>query len=435
MDATQAAAKAHGRCVQTGQTVHSRSYDPVAQGGDRYLKQEKLGEGTYGVVYRAIDRVSGDVVALKKVRVDAWEEGMPATALREISVLKEINHDNIVGLRDVYVSLSGNLYLVFELLDLDLKKYMDRTRGHRMDPALVKCYLHQMLSGAEACHAYRFIHRDLKPQNILIARDGRLKLADFGLARAYNVPLGVYTHEVVTLWYRAPEILLGCKKYSTAIDIWSAGCIFAEMATGRPLFPGDSEIDELHKVFRALGTPNETVWPGVTKLPDFSSRFPGWQAQPLARVVPGLDAQGLDLLSQMLVLDPSKRITALEALQHPYFHDVAGCYTTCRAANAAAAAKASAAAAATAHTQPSGMAVAHGVATSVATTVPTGAGAGGGSAVAGVMGGTTSHQVTTGTTAGHTSNNNNAGVVDMLACDDEGDEEDFTHLVASAETM
>ena len=220
-----------------------------------------------------------------------------------------------------------------------------------------------MLSGAEVCHAYRFIHRDLKPQNILIARDGRLKLADFGLARAYNVPLGVYTHEVVTLWYRAPEILLGSKKcvhppsppgttgprhgprlltgrhipppplccvarYSTAIDIWSAGCIFAEMVTGRPLFPGDSEIDELHKVFRAMGTPNERVWPGVTSLPDFSARFPGWQPQPLSRVVPGLDAAGLDLLSKMLVLDPSRRITALEALQHPYFADVAGCYTS-----------------------------------------------------------------------------------------------------------
>lgn len=281
----------------------------------------QLGEGTYGVVYKARDKESGQVVALKKVRMDAWDEGVPATAIREISVLKEIPHDNIVQLLDVFVSFGGNLYLVFELLDKDLKQYMDAQRqtGKPMEPSLVKSYLQQMLKGSDACHAHRVIHRDLKPQNILIDRTGALKLADFGLARTYAIPLRAYTHEVVTLWYRSPEILLGAPYYSTPVDVWSIGCIFAEMVNARALFPGDSEIDELHKVFQVLGTPDEATWPGVTSLPDYSPAFPQWSARPLKAVVPSLDETGLDLLSRMLVLDPTKRITAREALEHPFF--------------------------------------------------------------------------------------------------------------------
>lgn len=192
--------------------------------------------------------------------------------------------------------------------------------------SIFQSYLYQILKGIAYCHSHRILHRDLKLANLLIDRKGVLKLADFGLARAFGVPIRTYTHEVVTLWYRAPEILLGQARYSTPVDMWSVGCIFAELVTKRPLFPGDCEIDELFRIFRynikllllllllrlalrrayaarsagndrTLGTPNEEVWPGVTTLPDYKSTFGQWKPQSLASVVPGLDPLGLDLLS------------------------------------------------------------------------------------------------------------------------------------------
>lgn len=180
-----------------------------------------------------------------------------------------------------------------------------------------------MLDGILYCHTHRIIHRDLKPQNLLVSKDGlTIKLADFGLARAFQVPLHTYTHEVVTLWYRAPEILLGDKHYSPAVDIWSVGCIFAEMATKQPLFPGDSEIDELYKIFRLLGTPNNQNWPNVTQLPDYTPVFPQWNAQPLSSVVAGLEPAALAMLSKMLCYEPSQRLSAKAALAHPYHEEV-----------------------------------------------------------------------------------------------------------------
>ncbi|XP_078260407.1 cyclin-dependent kinase 2-like isoform X5 [Rhinoraja longicauda] len=247
---------------------------------DNFQKVEKIGEGTYGVVYKAMNKVTGEMVALKKIRLDAEMEGVPSTAIREISLLKELNHRNIV----------------------------------------------------------RVLHRDLKPQNLLINDGGAIKLADFGLARAFGVPVRTYTHEVVTLWYRAPEILMGCKFYSTAVDVWSIGCIFAEMegqssckmrgqsfkteVTRKPLFPGDSEIDQLFRIFRTLGTPNESVWPGVTQLPDYKANFPRWSRQDFSKILPNLDIDGKDLLMQMLQYDPNKRISAKVAISHRFFRDV-----------------------------------------------------------------------------------------------------------------
>ncbi|KAJ8552126.1 hypothetical protein K7X08_028569 [Anisodus acutangulus] len=234
-----------------------------------------------------------------------------------------MQHGNIVRLLDV-VHSEKRLYLVFEYLDLDLKKHMDSSPEFSKDPRVVKTFLYQMLRGIAYCHSHRVLHRDLKPQNLLIdPRTKVLKLADFGLGRAFGIPVRTFTHEVVTLWYRAPEILLGSRHYSTPVDVWSAGCIFAEMVNQRrPLFPGDSEIDELFKIFRAVGTPNEDTWPGVTSLPDYKSAFPKWPAKDLATVVPNLDISGLDLLGKMLCLDPSKRITARSALEHEYFKDI-----------------------------------------------------------------------------------------------------------------
>ncbi|CAI0374188.1 unnamed protein product, partial [Linum tenue] len=295
-----------------------------------YEKVEKIGEGTYGVVYKARDRITNETIALKKIRLEQEDEGVPSTAIREISLLKEMQHGNIVRcvclvrLQDV-VHSEKRLYLVFEYLDLDLKKHMDSSPEFAKDPNIVKLqtFLYQILRGIAYCHSHRVLHRDLKPQNLLIdRRTNALKLADFGLARAFGIPVRTFTHEVVTLWYRAPEILLGSRHYSTPVDVWSVGCIFAEMVNQRPLFPGDSEIDELFKIFRIMGTPNEDTWPGVTSLPDFKSTFPKWPSKDLANVVPTLDSAGLDLLRKMLCLDPVKRITARTAIEHEYFKDI-----------------------------------------------------------------------------------------------------------------
>lgn len=288
---------------------------------DRYAKIEKVGEGTYGVVYKARDVTTNQIVALKKIRLEAEDEGVPSTAIREISLLKELKDDNIVRLLDI-VHAEQKLYLVFEFLDVDLKRYMENANssGTPISIGIVKRFTHQLNAGLLYCHSHRILHRDLKPQNLLIDKKNNLKLADFGLARAFGIPMRTYTHEVVTLWYRAPEVLLGSRHYSTAIDMWSVGCIFAEMVMrGSPLFPGDSEIDQIFKIFRILGTPNEETWPGVTQLPDYKDTFPRWSKQELKSVVPNLDEQGLDLLAHTLTYDTAKRISAKRALNHPYF--------------------------------------------------------------------------------------------------------------------
>jgi len=287
---------------------------------DRYQKIEKIGEGTYGVVYKAKDLKSNNkIVALKKIRLEAEDEGVPSTAIREISLLKEMRDHNIVQLLDI-VHQDTRLYLVFEFLDLDLKKYMETIPSHLgLGPDMIKRFMSQLVEGVRYCHSHRILHRDLKPQNLLIDREGNLKLADFGLARAFGVPLRTYTHEVVTLWYRAPEILLGGRQYSTGVDMWSVGTIFAEMVTRKPLFPGDSEIDEIFKIFRLLGTPDEDIWPGVTSLPDYKTSFPKWSRKDIANSVPGLEPAGVELLEMMLAYDPAERISAKQSINHPYF--------------------------------------------------------------------------------------------------------------------
>lgn len=296
---------------------------PAVSGLERYYKIDKVGSGTYGDVYRARDQLTGEIVALKKIRLEIQDEGVPATAIREISLLKELAHPNIVSLLNV-IHQNERLYLVFEFLDLDLADYMKglNRNNKKLKPQLLKSYMYQLVKGIAHCHMHRVLHRDLKPQNLLLDKQGTLKLADFGLARAFGVPLRTYTHEVVTLWYRAPEILLGAKQYATPVDIWSIACIFVEMATGRPLFPGDSEIDELFRIFRVLGTPNDDIWPGVSALKDHKTSFPKWAPKPLEEILDCICDDGMDLLKKMLVYEPSKRISAREALKHPYFKGI-----------------------------------------------------------------------------------------------------------------
>jgi len=293
-----------------------------------YQRTEVLGQGTYGKVYKATHIETGKTVALKKTILTSDDEGVPPTTLREVSILRALDSPYIVSLLDVEHTESRGgkplLYLVFEYIDHDLKQFMVSKygKGNPLPLDTAKRFCLQILLGLRHCHANSIMHRDLKPQNLLVTKDASLiKLADFGLGRVYSVPLPKYTHEVVTLWYRAPEILLGTKIYTTALDVWSVGCILAEMVSGRSIFCGESEIEQLFAIFRVMGTPTAETWPKVSDLRDWHE-FPQWRPKPLIELLPSLGADGCDLLESMLALDPAKRISATEAIKHAWFDDI-----------------------------------------------------------------------------------------------------------------
>ncbi|XP_055338325.1 cyclin-dependent kinase 18-like isoform X4 [Paramacrobiotus metropolitanus] len=284
---------------------------------ETYLKLERLGEGTYATVYKGKSRLTDGLVALKEIRLE-HDEGAPCTAIREVSLLRDLRHANIVTLHDIIHS-EKSLVLVFEYLESDLKSYMERYNNY-INLKNIRLFLLQLLRGLNYCHKRRVLHRDLKPQNLLISDRGELKLADFGLARAKSVPTKTFSNEVVTLWYRPPDILLGATDYTTHIDMWGVGCIFYEMATGRPMFPGSTTEDEMHLIFKMLGTPTEGEWPHIQESEEFKALgLPFYEPQPLINQVPRLDLDGLDLITRFLCYNVRQRITAGDAMRHPYF--------------------------------------------------------------------------------------------------------------------
>ncbi|EAN84916.1 putative protein kinase [Trypanosoma cruzi] len=303
------------------QRIMPQPHYAALEANERYFRQEKVGEGSYGVVYKCLDRQTGRIVAVKRISLKLKDEGVPATAVREVSLLRELNHPYVVQLLDVSLQ-DSKLLLIFEYMEKDLQGLL-KQRNTPLVGGKLQRIMFQLLLGLHACHSRRFVHRDIKPSNILISRDESVvKLADFGLGRAFRVPLQTYTTEVMTLWYRAPEVLLGDNHYLPAIDVWSMGCVMAELAKGTPLFAADTAISQLFAIFQVLGTPSESTWRGVSSLSHHNVDFPQWRPTSLSSVIPTLEPEGIDLLQRMLLYDPRQRITAYDALRHSWFDDV-----------------------------------------------------------------------------------------------------------------
>ncbi|XP_049348122.1 probable serine/threonine-protein kinase At1g54610 [Solanum verrucosum] len=290
----------------------------VPKTADSYEKLDKVGQGTYSNVYKARDRKSGKIVALKKVRFDTSEPESVKFMAREIIILKKLDHPNIIKLEGLATSrMHYSLYLVFDFMQSDLTKLINHTQGIRLTQPQIKCYMEQLLSGLEHCHERGILHRDIKGSNLLIDKNGILKIGDFGLANFYETktkrPL---TSRVVTLWYRAPELLLGSTNYSVGIDLWSAGCLLAEMFVGRPILPGRNEIEQLHKIFKLCGSPTEEYWKKVK--PPTTFRPP--QHKPcFGQIFPNLPHSAFPLLYTLLSVEPHLRGTASTALQNEFF--------------------------------------------------------------------------------------------------------------------
>lgn len=289
---------------------------------EKYKKLEEIGAGTYATVFRAVDESTGQFVALKEIRLNP-EEGAPSTALREISFMRELSHPNIVRLIEV-IHTEKSLCLVFELLQQDLKHLLDSRRSlkKRFSLEQVQSVMYQILSGLAFCHDRKILHRDLKPQNLLLSAEGHVKLADFGLARGYGIPVNAFSSEVVTLWYRPPDILLGSTNYTTPIDIWSVGCIMAELILLHPLFTGKNNQDQIGCIFKLLGTPSIDLLNYLTNntgIPDWIGTLPFYEPTKWSNIFPGLPPSGLNLIARMLDYRPTMRISAKEAMEHAFF--------------------------------------------------------------------------------------------------------------------
>ncbi|SCO88376.1 related to galactosyltransferase associated protein kinase P58/GTA [Fusarium oxysporum] len=298
---------------------------------ENYEKLNDIEEGTYGWVARATNKATGKVVALKRLKLEPQDRnGLPVTGLREIQILKDCQHRNIVTMEEVVVgddvsrpdNQPSSLFLVLEFVEHDLKSILD----DMPEPFLsseVKRLLLQLTSGIAYLHDNWILHRDLKTSNLLLNNRGQLKIADFGMARYVGDPPPKLTQLVVTLWYRAPELLLGAKTYDAAVDMWSVGCIFGELISREPLLQGKNEVDQVSRTFELCGVPTEETWPGFRRLPNARSlRLPKTQVATGSVIrarFPGLTTAGASLLGDLLSLDPERRPSASEMLQHEYF--------------------------------------------------------------------------------------------------------------------
>ncbi|XP_017244530.1 cyclin-dependent kinase C-1 isoform X2 [Daucus carota subsp. sativus] len=293
-----------------------------------YEKLQQIGQGTYGLVYVAKDCATGEIVALKKLIMNKGLPGFPVSAIREIKILMKLQHENVTRLKEIVTSAEGDnkykgdIYMVFEYMDHDLAGLVLRS-GSRFTVPQIKCYMKQLLAGLHYCHVNRILHRDIKSSNLLLDNQGNLKLADFGLSRSFSYNHSVdLTNQVITLWYRPSELLLGVTKYGPAVDMWSVGCIFAELLQGKIVLPGRAEVflsililfppDQLKKIFKLCGTPDEINWPGVSTTPWYNKLMP-------ERHMKRVDSYAIDLLEKMLTLDPAQRISAEDALDAEYF--------------------------------------------------------------------------------------------------------------------
>jgi len=297
-------------------------YKPTTMDGndlpEGFQQLGKIGEGTFGVVLRAKRIDTGEVVALKKVRLRRLEDGIPKMVMREIQTLQHLQHPNVMRLHEV-IPHGSALILVCDLMRIDLAEAM-RALNRPLTQPEMKVILGGVLRGVEHCHSNYILHRDLKPGNVLLSSSGEAVLGDFGLARMMETDGRPYSNQCATRWYRSPELLYGARHYGPGIDIWAVGCIFGELINHTPLFPGDNDIDQLSRIIRTLGSISTEEWLEATELPDFGKiSFCDTIATPLEQVVPGATQAAALLLARMLTYNPTHRLTAREALLDDFF--------------------------------------------------------------------------------------------------------------------
>ncbi|KAG8957454.1 kinase subunit of RNA polymerase II carboxy-terminal domain kinase I [Tulasnella sp. 419] len=285
-----------------------------------YQLVAQVGEGTFGKVYKARNVVTGSLVALKRIKVEAEKDGFPVTAMREIKLLQSMRHENVITLYEMMVA-KGNVYMVFEYMEHDLTGILSQTH-FSFTEAHLKSLCRQMLAGLEYLHHKGIIHRDMKGANILVNSKGELRLGDFGLARLYQKRRkNDYTNRVITLWYRPPELLLGSTVYGPEVDMWSAGTIMLELYTKKPIFQGNDEIHQLDVIYKIMGTPTPEVWPSFSDMPWYELVKPTEFHKNHFRsaFTKYLSPAALDLAEGLLAYDPAKRMTASQALKAPFF--------------------------------------------------------------------------------------------------------------------
>ena len=297
---------------------------------ENYTMLNYIHEGVYGMVYRAKDNFSDQIYAIKKIKFEHEKEGFPLSSMREITLLQLLKHPNLVNMKEVVMGKSNNdVYMVMEYAENELRDLIQRHK-YNFSMAEIKGLMKQLLQAMAYLHSKEVVHRDLKTSNILYTQKGLLKVCDFGLSRKMMSKKKSYTPIVVTLTYRAPELLLGDSNYSSKIDMWSVGCILAELLQKKSLFKAKTEMEQIDLIFKTLGAPSTALWPGWKQL-KYAKFFEGKSYPPneLHEILTDIKLQegesfsesGFDLLDRLLTYNPELRISAAEALKHPWFSE------------------------------------------------------------------------------------------------------------------